>query len=93
MASYKIEWKKSAESDLTHLEKKLLPRIFKKVESLVNKPLPPTAKKLRGSESLYRLRIGDYRVIYQVSKLSRLVTVYYIRHRKEVYKKTRGIKG
>ena len=92
MASCNIAWKKSAEFDLGKLDKKFILRIIEKVASLADNPLPPASKKLRGSKSIYRLRVGDYRVVYQVIKPDRQVIVYYVRHRKEVYKKGRKFK-
>lgn len=49
-------------------------------------PLPVQSIKLSGLENLYRLRIGDYRIIYEVDEADELVTIHYIRHRKDVYR-------
>ena len=64
MASYKIQWKRSAEQDLRTLDRKRIPQIIKAVEGLAENPFPPQSRKLRGTEQLYRMRVGDYRVIY-----------------------------
>jgi mRNA interferase RelE/StbE len=62
-------------------------RIFKAVEDLAENPFPNQPRKLRGGEYFYRIRVGDYRVIYQVDSGAKIVTIYYVRHRKEVYRK------
>jgi len=64
MASYKVTFKPSVEKDLANLSKDLIARILKRFELLEENPLPRQALKLEGSEGLYRLRVGDYRIIY-----------------------------
>ena len=86
MDSYKILWKKSAERDIRGINPPQVPRIIEAVESLAQNPFPPQCHKLRGTEKLYRIRVGDYRVIYQVYTKDKTITVYYIRHRREAYK-------
>ena len=61
-------------------------RIFKKIQLLRTDPLPENARKLSGSCGLFRLRVGDYRVLYTVDKLSRVVTILSVLHRREAYK-------
>jgi mRNA interferase RelE/StbE len=87
MDSYEIRWKNSAEHDLRRIGLKEIPRILKAVESLVDNPFPPQHRKLRGSERDYRIRVGDYRVIYQVETRTKIITIYYVRHRREAYGK------
>ncbi|MBI5360260.1 MAG: type II toxin-antitoxin system RelE/ParE family toxin [Planctomycetes bacterium] len=53
---------------------------------LKNNPFPIQAIKLSGTDRLYRLKVGDYRIIYEVNIHIRAVTVHYIRHRREVYR-------
>ncbi len=64
MACYEIRWKHSAERELGNLDPQEIPRIVQKVESLVENPFPQGSRKLRGAEEDYRIRVGDYRVIY-----------------------------
>ncbi len=87
MASYEIQWKHSAEKDLRGIDRQYIPRIIEAIESLSDNPFPPQHCKLHGSESSYRIRIGDYRVIYQVDSEKKLVVVYHVRHRKDAYRK------
>ncbi len=87
MASFEILWKSSSEHDLRKIDHQYIPQIIKNIEGLSKNPFPDNCRKLRGSESSYRIRIGDYRVIYQVDSRSKVVTIFHIRHRKEAYRK------
>ncbi|MBC7324178.1 MAG: type II toxin-antitoxin system RelE/ParE family toxin, partial [Moorella sp. (in: Bacteria)] len=78
--------KASAEKDLRRLSPPLVARVLAAIEGLRSLPFPPDAVKLTGTQRLYRLRIGDYRIIYEVNVLTREVTVYYVRHRREAYR-------
>jgi len=89
MDSYKIQWKRSAEKDLRNIDKQYIPKILEVVESLSNNPFPIKHRKLYGTKSSYRIRVGDYRVVYQVDLEKKLVTVFHVRHRKDVYQKLR----
>ena len=61
-------------------------RILVRIEALATEPLPTQAVKLKGSEGLYRIRVGDYRVIYEVDAEARSVLIHYVRHRREAYR-------
>ena len=87
MGSYKIEFKRSAERDIRRVQAALIPRILEKVEALGDDPSPRQSLKLSGTEATYRLRIGEYRVIYSVDSETKTVVVYYIRHRREAYRR------
>ena len=87
MDSYEIQWKKSAEQDLRNIDPKQIIRIIRSVESPADNPFPPQCRKLRGSEHNYRIRVGDYRVIYEVDTEAKIVIVYHVRHRREVYRR------
>ena len=87
MGSFKIEAKGSTEHDLKKVDKKYIPKIVQAIASLAENPFPVQSKKLKDSESSYRLRVGDYRVIYQVDHVNKSIIIYYVRHRKDVYKR------
>lgn len=87
MGSYEIRWKGSAERDLRNIDPQQIPRIIQAIEFLVDNPFPSQCRKLRGSERDYRIRIGDHRVIYQVDVKTKVLTIYYVRHRREAYRK------
>lgn len=83
--AYKVEIVTSARKELGSLRDPLLKRIVAALSALSGEPRPRGCKKLVGSDSNYRLRVGDYRIVYQIDDSSRSVTVFRIRHRKEVY--------
>jgi len=87
MASYNITFKPSVEKDLSSLSKALVSRVMKRIEGLATDPFPRQAIKLSGAERLYRIRVGDYRIVYEVDTQSKGVTIHYIRHRRETYRR------
>ncbi|MBM4430243.1 MAG: type II toxin-antitoxin system RelE/ParE family toxin [Chloroflexi bacterium] len=86
MASYSILFKSSVQKDLRALPKAAVPRILRQIERLQQDPIPRRSVKLTGAENLYRIRVGDYRVLYAVDRDARQVVVYYVRHRREAYR-------
>lgn len=66
-------------------DKKLLFRLVKVIEDLKYNPFPQNSKKLKGNLG-YRLRIGDYRILYTVDKVVKIIEIYMIGHRKDVYR-------
>jgi mRNA interferase RelE/StbE len=87
MVHYKIYWKKSAEKDLLNLDKKLIPKIVNIIEALSTNPFPKNIRKLHGTEKIFRIRVGNHRIIYLVDDQQSIIVIYYIRHRKEVYRR------
>jgi len=87
MAYYEILWKGSVTKDLKKLPKGIIGKIINKIEKLKKDPLPEGCVKIRTTKTFYRLRVGDYRIVYQVDKPGKRVIIYYIRHRKDIYKK------
>ena len=85
MASYKIEWKRSAVKELRNLPNDAIERILKAVEQLSVNPYPAGVRKLVGSEHTYRIRQGDYRIIYTITASSLIVEIIRVGHRKDVY--------
>ena len=86
MAGYKIEIKRSAAKELEKITPKDRDRIIEKIQALSEDPRPPQSKKLSGEEK-YRIRQGDYRVLYQIYDEVITVVVVRVAHRREVYKK------
>ena len=86
MAFYEIVLKPSAEKELRALPKPVRPRVLARLEDLVRDPMSRLAVKLAGGEGQYRVRVGDYRIIYGVDTRNRQITVHYIRHRGDVYR-------
>ena len=86
MASYAITWRKSTKKDLRKIRPDDVPGIIEAVERLAENPLPDGCTKLAGSQHTYRVRIGDYRVIYDVIARVLVVEVIRVAHRKDVYR-------
>jgi mRNA interferase RelE/StbE len=86
MASYRVEWKNSAYKELQKLPRPMITRIVAEVADLSNDPYPHGVKKLVGSEFSYRIRIGDYRVVYEVFENRLVIEIVRVRHRRDVYR-------
>ena len=86
MACYCVEVKKSTQKTLLELPAEVVQNITKIIDSLVENPKPNGSKKLTGSASTYRIRSGDYRIIYSVFNTKLIVEVIKIGHRKDVYR-------
>ncbi len=85
MAKYKVKVKKSAEKELRKIPKKELIKIIDQIRSLADNPHPPGSKKLTNQEK-YRIRIGNYRVLYKVEDEILTIFVIKVGHRKEIYR-------
>ncbi len=85
--TYRVDILPSARRELAALPPKDRNRVDKRILSLAENPRPVGSKKLAGEEDLYRLRVGDYRIIYQVQDKVLLVLVVKVGHRREVYRK------
>ena len=84
--AFRIEWKKSTRKDLRKLPSATVDKIIAAVEGLVENQFPHGVEKLSGSEHAYRIRLGDYRIVYEVVAESKLIEVQRVRHRKDVYR-------
>jgi mRNA interferase RelE/StbE len=85
VASYELLIKRSARKELEVLPSKDRTRLVKKIQALAESPRPPKSEKLSGEER-YRIRQGDYRVLYEVDDGGRTVTIVKIGHRGSVYR-------
>ena len=85
MARYSLEIKPSAGKELDALSDALFARIDRKILALAENPRPPGCKKLKGYKDQWRIRVGEYRVVYTIDDAKLLVEVTRIRHRREVY--------
>ena len=83
--SFLIELKQSVRKELDALDDAVFSRIDGKIVELADNPRPVGCKKLKGYKDLWRIRIGDYRVIYVIDNASRTVTIMHVAHRREVY--------
>jgi mRNA interferase RelE/StbE len=85
VAKYAIDVKPSARRELDNLTDSLIARLVPKIEGLAANPRPPGCRKLRGYKDLWRIRVGDYRIVYIVDDDSKTVSVTRVAHRKDVY--------
>ena len=85
MASYNIFFKRSAEKELRTIPKPYLSKIVEKIKALSQNPRPQGAQLLKGEGRYFRLRQGDYRIIYEVDDANQKVTIIKVGHRREVY--------
>ena len=85
MASYRVEFSKKAAKELRGIDSRYIPRVIEAVEVLADEPRPQGCKKLVGSEATYRMRVGDYRVIYEIKDETLFVLVVRVRHRQRAY--------
>ena len=87
MASYTIKWKASAKKELKKIDKKEIPKILKAVASFATDPHPANHKKLLGTDHIYRIRVGNYRIVYSLEENELIIEIVRVKHRKDVYKK------
>ena len=83
---YHVELLPSAHRDLKRLTKAVQIRIAVRLRGLVENPRPTGMVKLAGTENLWRIRIGDYRVVYEIHDDRLIVLVVRVAHRKDVYR-------
>ncbi len=83
---YEIEFVASAAKEFRSLESKIKHRISTAVEALRRNPRPQGVRKLRGQALLHRIRVGSYRIVYEIDDQAKLIRVTRIRHRREVYR-------
>jgi mRNA interferase RelE/StbE len=90
--TYRVDLTEEADAELAALPKKVQRQIARKLRTLANNPRPPLAKRLEGVEHLYRLRSGDYRILYQIGDQVFSVLVVRIGHRQDVYRRLPGFR-
>jgi len=85
VARYEIEFKKSVDKDVRGIPASDLKKILLKIDSLRDNPRPPGSVKLAGEE-YYRIRQGDYRIVYEIQDAKLVIVVIKIGHRREVHR-------
>ena len=83
---YEVYLEKAAERDLNRLDPHLFARMISQIRRLKFNPRPHGCKKLSASANDWRLRVGDYRILYEIQDNSRVVRIIRIRHRRDVYR-------
>lgn len=83
---YTVTFTEDAKKDLRKLEKQTIVKIFEKTKELISTQLDKlNIKKLKSKDSLYRLKVGDYRVVYCIRRAEIIVYVIAVGHRKDIY--------
>jgi mRNA interferase RelE/StbE len=83
---YEVYLERTAERDLRRLSAKIFSRIIPEIRALAETPRPHGCRKITGSRNDWRIRIGDYRVIYEIDKKTSIVRVMRVMHRRQVYR-------
>jgi mRNA interferase RelE/StbE len=84
--NYSVEFTVAAQKEILRIPKRSAQRIAEAIDALADNPRPPGCKKLVGEENTYRIRVGDYRVVYEIEDERVTVWVIRVRHRKDAYK-------
>jgi mRNA interferase RelE/StbE len=82
---YRVALTASAEKELHGLPAKVVARIISRLEDLAETPRPSGCKKLKGGDNVWRVRVGDYRIVYEIDDAGKTVDVTRIAHRREAY--------
>ncbi len=83
---YNIYLEGSAEKDLKRLPSDVIKAVVKNIKQLSDNPRPANCKKLKGLKNFWRIRVGNYRIVYEIIDSSRRINVYRIKHRKDIYR-------
>ena len=83
---YSVLLERAAEKDLARLAVAVHDQMIAAIQGLAQNPRPTGCRKLTGMKNDWRIRVGDYRVIYEIADMIRVVRVYRVRHRREVYR-------
>jgi mRNA interferase RelE/StbE len=86
MQVYEVYLERAAERDLRRLSADYFRRIIRQIKALSETPRPVGCRKITGSKNDWRIRMGDYRVIYEIDDRAKVVRVMRVRHRREVYR-------
>lgn len=87
MGRYRIAFARRAEKALEKLPREAQARIARRIDALAEEPRPRDAKKLQGEDDLYRVRVGDYRIIYCIRERELLVLVVGVGDRRDIYRR------
>jgi len=83
---YRVLLERAAEKDLSRFSSEIHDRVIAAIQALANNPRPLGCRKLAGTKNDWRIRVGDYRVVYEIADTIRIVRINRVRHRREVYR-------
>jgi mRNA interferase RelE/StbE len=84
--SYRVEFLSSAQREFLAMPKVERQRIGERIEALADNPRPPGCIKLSGLENIWRIRVGEYRVLYTIKDQTSIVVITRVAHRRESYR-------
>ena len=83
--SFDIQFKSSAAKEFRNLPQDIKKRVITKIDLLSSDPFPKEVKKLKGKNDYYRLRVGSYRIVFELHQKEKRILITRIRHRRDVY--------
>lgn len=86
MANYSIEVSSTAEKQLRKLSQKDQINVLKRIQELSSEPRPNRSRKLRGQDNIYRVRVGNYRILYSIENKLLIIIILKVGHRRDVYR-------
>src|SRR5215470_15817537 len=86
MPEYALRFARAARRELEALDIVMVQRLFPAIESLAHEPRPRGCRKVQGADNLWRIRVGDYRVLYTIDDHARIIDILAIRHRSDAYR-------
>jgi len=86
MSNFSVTFARSARKELEALDSGIVVRVLRRIESLAFEPRPVGCRKIRGETNLWRIRVGDHRVVYSVRDREQVVDIVAVRHRSEAYR-------
>lgn len=86
MANYSIEVSSTAEKQLRKLSQKDQISVLKRIQELSSEPRPNRSRKLRGQDNIYRVRVGNYRILYSIENKLLIIIILKVGHRRDVYR-------
>jgi len=89
MASYRIEVSATAEKQIRKLKREDQIRVLRAIRPLATEPIPPGTRKVRGYDDIYRIRVGTFRILYQIQGRRLLIIILKIGHRRDIYRSLR----
>jgi len=84
--TYQVEFSRQAQKQFEALPRQIQQRLQPQIDTLVEEPRPSGVKKLKGAENQYRIRVGSYRIVYEIQDAVLLVILLRIGHRREIYR-------
>jgi mRNA interferase RelE/StbE len=83
---HRVVVERSAEKDLKRLSSEIRTRAVAAIQALAKNPRPAGSRKLAGTESDWRIRVSDYRIVYEIADEIRIVRIHRVRHPRDVYR-------